>query len=301
MAIIPELEGLEVTILISETPCREYRSREAVHLATRRRNHLSVKYIEAVTGDNFAICIKKTSAFQQLSHHIGCRLVIDGKECGYHQERGQQIRGDWTKMSRASMVLDEDHEPMHVAHRFGDPQNVEDGLSLPEEPTHNGSATACRFGRIRVEFYRLLNMQASMVLQQIMGPNAPMSIATPLYELIPYVRYPLSMTNGYTPVPAINFQDPFRRPFATFEFRYGSKDDLVRAGVTPENPMNGTSMRPMNGTSVRPVNGTSVSPMNGTSVSPMNTTPESPMDATPESPVDATPESPISAKPEESA
>ncbi|KAI1641353.1 hypothetical protein F4809DRAFT_5715 [Biscogniauxia mediterranea] len=292
MAIISGLEGLEVTILVSGTPVREYQSLEAVHSATEG-NHHGVKYIEAVPGTPFSICIKKTSTYQRTSHHIGCRLVVDGKEYGYHQERGPQITSSWTKVSSASMLLDEAGQPMRVDHRFGDPRNVENGLSLPEEPTHSGSASACRYGRICVDFYRLLNPQDIIISQQLRVLNSPMGIARASSELSPFVRYPLLMTNGSTQAPVIYFQDLSRLPFASFEFRYGSRDDLVRAGISPESA---ASVSPESAASVSPESAASVSPESAAGVSP-----ESAAGVSPESAAGVSPESAMNGTPEDSA
>ncbi|KAI0601605.1 hypothetical protein F4775DRAFT_540640 [Biscogniauxia sp. FL1348] len=243
MAIIPGMEGLEVTVLVSGTPAQEYQSLEGIHLATGG-NHHGVKYIEAVPGAPFGICIKKTSAFRQDGHHIGCRLEIDGKQHGFIQERGSEFTGSWTKLSNALIVINEAGQPMRVDHRFGDPQNIENRLSIPEESMNNGCSRAHGYGSIRVDFYRLLGSDGSAVPRQLSVPNAPAGIERASQrdvngrELSRCIQYPALISNAFVQTPAVYFQDPPRLPFATFEFRYGSKDDLVRAGVVSESAMN---------------------------------------------------------------
>ncbi|KAI1503017.1 hypothetical protein F5X99DRAFT_426602 [Biscogniauxia marginata] len=161
MAVIPGLEGLKVTVLVSGTATQEHTRPEAEHSGPEDIPH-SIKYIEAVPGASFNICVQKEATFEQTSHHIGFRVVIDGEECGSIEKKDSEVGDSWTKLGHALILPDEVGRLVRMDHRFGDPQNVEH----PEELLSNG-VNASNFGTICVYFYRMPNFEGRAVPRQI--------------------------------------------------------------------------------------------------------------------------------------
>ncbi|KAI0474108.1 hypothetical protein GGR56DRAFT_565043 [Xylariaceae sp. FL0804] len=237
MAIISEVEGLEVTILVNGRDAKEYEDPKlevlrATNSDTDAGNRPSsttavcVKYIEAYPGDFFAIHFKKHNQFLTTSREISCRVEADGrlirelpwslKLLRYPLSFGD-ICTKTTSGKFASLQL-----------QFGKLEIVPDQDCSPEK-LFIDALQAHAYGTIRVHFLHIHDaLRAGQVLDDCI-PQAPttvaekycagkaLSVSTQCTVSSTYPYRSLGRRHGY-----IN-HDPLQRPLATIEFRCRSQ------------------------------------------------------------------------------
>lgn len=122
MATILDLPGISATILVDDEPVREYHAtnmslddreaslKKAVLSAVPGVNpdsvvlsdvKFTVRYIEAISGKNFALRFDKLAGFYRNAHHLGVKWQVDGYETNIRHEPMDELNSEthWTATS----------------------------------------------------------------------------------------------------------------------------------------------------------------------------------------------------------
>ncbi|KAI1075008.1 hypothetical protein F5B20DRAFT_573726 [Whalleya microplaca] len=257
MAIIKEIPGLEATIQVNgkdlveyDEPHPEETDREMQRLATATKESDSVtldlksiprvrKYIEATSGTAFGFRFVKYRKFRHQCNHIAVSYESDGCQTDLAHEPDQSRRKAWANYMQELVTGNPRDGYEGQALIFGkvtidheDPRGLED---VQEE-----IIKAKRYGILRTLVYR---MKPSTVVRDLsnMGSPCPEETSTNVPEkalkgrtITHNVQYsrPLRVCTPEDE-PEDVYQDPSERPFAIFEFRYMSKEGLIREGILP--------------------------------------------------------------------
>lgn len=245
MAISDRIPGLEVTVKVDgeraiehhddaadDQPCDvEFDSPAGVRV---------VKYIEAKSGAPFSLHIKRTSNFNFRGDQIGCSFTIDGGQSWCVQEITLQTprRGaEWSSEITGYPEGDPVSGFVNKRWKFGDLDIVSADTRTAVEVMAKQTLLAKSLGAITVSVYHLLRPN------QVTSRRAfhDDTNTDPINEKALKGRA-LSLRTTASPEPGsratsnlryytFNHLDPRSRPFAVFEFRYRTREDLVKEAI----------------------------------------------------------------------
>ncbi|RYP18675.1 hypothetical protein DL765_003810 [Monosporascus sp. GIB2] len=243
MAVIKEIPGLKAQIIDAKgAPLKEYddpyaeETDEELQLlatATKEDSNISVdaqkiphviKYIEAISGTEFGFEFIKSPNFEHRSHHLAFQCGVDELRLlpvhGPDETREKNLM--WSRVVTSALF------------------NGRDVDTTDQEFSNADMYKVKRLGTLQILVYNMMFSNKTHTPASGTLPNTG-----PVHEKALKGRS-VSHKVDYSPgKPGITYprqvdvyQDPLKRPFAVFEFRYCSKEDLIAEGVVPRpNPM----------------------------------------------------------------
>ncbi|CAJ2500646.1 Uu.00g034990.m01.CDS01 [Anthostomella pinea] len=214
MAIIPDIKGPEVSVVINHVTADEYdipgsiyqdANAEAIQASPIANALQSIKSIEARSKATFGVQITKSAVFKRDTERIGYVLELNGVILKGWSETNLERLQSWTHTRMSRPVLSERAQDIPFSWN-GDLQIVEDDTFSSQQI--KDVYRAAGHGSIRIHFHHLL-----AVTNHFHGAT---------HESCMHWKY----------------QDPNARLFATFEFLYRSTGDLLLEGIiTPHQAM----------------------------------------------------------------
>ncbi|KAK4154699.1 hypothetical protein C8A00DRAFT_14196, partial [Chaetomidium leptoderma] len=243
MAVIRWIPGLEVTIHVGTTaqeyeePHPEGITREEFDLPANHGEAMPyiVKYIEAKPGARYSFHVTKRATFRGRGQHIAYDTFCDGKKSTSLSHEPNHNQGRKWKTSTAGIWSGnptagyKNHKFMFAAF---------DIVDLPSGNLELQRSTAQQSGVLKVRVY---NMQQSILEDMLPVMLAPDFQDAKLAEKAAKGKtvdsFTTYLTTPGTPPPSKcqvkKYTDPKGRPFAVFEFRYRTKEGLMREGIIP--------------------------------------------------------------------
>ncbi|KAI0004694.1 hypothetical protein F4779DRAFT_633916 [Xylariaceae sp. FL0662B] len=257
MAIIDEIPGIEATIQVGgqdlteyDEPNAEETEQEVKHLATATKNSDSVtldlkdiprvrKYIEVTSGMTFRFKFVKHHNFKHQSHHLAVVFKMNGLDTQFLHEPLQDPRKEWIYLlSRIGIGNNidgyqaQDLMFCEVTTDETAPRNVQE---LQDE-----AMKAKKYGVLQILVYQMRLTTKTHRRTDFGGPRAS-ETSTQVPEKALKGRIVTHNVQRGRPRPSLPpkeqpenvFEDPFKRPFAVFEFLYLSKEGLIRESILP--------------------------------------------------------------------
>ncbi|KAI6364616.1 hypothetical protein MCOR25_005621 [Pyricularia grisea] len=245
--ISPELKGIEVTVLVSDQPATEYRDEDAEKELTKEKFdplgdkvHI-IRYIEAKPGEPFAVRVVRTPEFVRKSHHIACAVQVDKKVCKTGQEVhfGKAPKDSWDKVYRDHHIrTSPTHRVKQTWHFAALELDADESQLLSAEEIKKHSEDVKCLASIKIRLYHMKE-----TLEKKMEEFQP-GVVREEYNNIPEKALKgkaLGLTASYKnttkedlgPVPraVLRYNDRYERPFAVFEFRYRTRENLYQEGI----------------------------------------------------------------------
>ncbi|RYP17786.1 hypothetical protein DL766_008819 [Monosporascus sp. MC13-8B] len=248
MAVIKEIPGLKAQIVdAKDVPLKEYddpyaeepdEELQLLATATKEDNNISVhaqkiphviKYIEAISGAEFSFEFIKFPNFEHRSHHLAFRCVFDGLQLlpahEPDEEREQNLM--WFRVVSSALFKGPDGRHFYHAFKFGDLQK---GKFLGWR-----AHEVKRLGTLQILVYNMMFSNETYTPAICARPSTG-----PVHEKAlkgRTVSHKVDYSPGKPCIPSPGqvgvYQDPLKRPFAVFEFRYRSREDLIAEGIVP--------------------------------------------------------------------
>ncbi|KAL8419181.1 hypothetical protein RB594_002402 [Gaeumannomyces avenae] len=245
MAISNLIPGLEVTVKVDgeaaiehddaaayDEPCAvEYDSPAGVRV---------VKYIEAKSGAPFCLTIKRASNFNFRGDQIGWSVAVDGGRGRRQQEISLQTprRGaEWVSQVTGYSEGDPVSGFIKKFWRFGDLDIESADTRSTAEAMAKQTLLAKSLGVITVTVHHLLRPDQVTTPRAFRdetntGPVNEKALKGKALSL----RAAANPKPGARPKPRsrryqFKYLDPKRRPFAVFEFRYRTREDLIKEAI----------------------------------------------------------------------
>ncbi|KAK3320776.1 hypothetical protein B0T19DRAFT_403400 [Cercophora scortea] len=239
MAVITELPGLEATILVNGAAAKEYIDDSADDEQDQPDCPTVVKYIESVPGASFSIRFVKDKKFRHSSHHIAYKVAVDGIRTSLlHADRTSRNKR-W-ETTRKEMTLGNPKDGYKKGRfRFAKLDVVnDDDLSVEEKK--NLFEQAKDLGTLKVLVY---HMKPDEKRERSSGKRFAYSepVVNRVAEKALKGRE-IDCRTDFDCIPAPShrpsetrsiYEDPEKRHFAVFEFRYRSKEGLMKEGIIP--------------------------------------------------------------------
>ncbi|KAK4446405.1 hypothetical protein QBC34DRAFT_383296 [Podospora aff. communis PSN243] len=259
MAVLPGLEGLEVTIEVDGKTVQEYdpcddsdgnppealkfHVPDAPHQADRK-SHV-VKYIESKPGVPFRFRIKRLPSFRHQSHHIAFRYHVDDMSSALcHDESVTTTDKNTTwEMMKDGFRLYRGKEEGWVDYNFYFKELV---IDVDAEGTISSAESeqevkrVKKLGVLRVGFWHMkygahieyepiqrdaLHFATHVLSERIVKGKTIDTQAS-------FKERKSSWQTPNTKIPDL-YQNSLKRPFAMFEFRYRTMDGLMKGGIVP--------------------------------------------------------------------
>ncbi|KAK4202971.1 hypothetical protein QBC40DRAFT_275628 [Triangularia verruculosa] len=260
MAILPSIPGLTVTIDVADKVAKEYNDPDVdsmqtdmqpeefdlpvPHTHTARGNiPYIVKYIEAKPKALFAFHVTLSKRFPHRSHHVAYKVVTDGTKTStkHITEKCRVERGGLSVLeSYFSAKSARTPGGNHIIRRFCFAAlDVVESDHFSAEEVKKQMARAKECGVLKVLLY---HMEDSNGQYRPNGtsvyPESSAEARTAMAEKVFKGRAVDCVTSvvsepskGPTRHLVDIYHDRKRRPFAIFEFRYRSKDGLIKEGI----------------------------------------------------------------------
>ncbi|KAK3683952.1 hypothetical protein B0T22DRAFT_266766 [Podospora appendiculata] len=238
MAVITELPGIEAIIVVNGTAAKEYVDTDADEKQDRHDCPTVVQYIESVPGASFAFRFVKDKNFRHSSHHIAIKFSVDGMQSGLKHVDYTSHNKKW-ETTKGYLTLGNPKDGYQRGRfQFAKLDVVNDDDLSDEEKKKSLSERAKNLGTLKVLIY---HMKPSVELR---GPPKTFDRGLVVMKVAEkalkgraidcrtnFDCVPRSSRRPSETRPA--FEDPERRPFAIFEFRYRSKEGLMQEGIIP--------------------------------------------------------------------
>ncbi|TLD21414.1 hypothetical protein PspLS_09225 [Pyricularia sp. CBS 133598] len=239
-----DLKGMEVTVLVSDQPATEYRAEaEDNELAKKELDPLGqkahvIRYIEAKSGEPFVVRVVRTPDFVRKSHHIACDIYTSRDSWMEASETsgGQQLEDIWDTTSDCHGVVNSDRQLVVQKWHFATLEVDTNDQVLSAEEIEEHLEKVKRLARITVKLYHMRETQETEILEP--------SEVDEEYNNIPEKALKgkaLGLTASYKNTIEEDFDPIFRevriyngchqRPFAVFEFRYRTRENLYQEGI----------------------------------------------------------------------
>ncbi|KLU86303.1 hypothetical protein MAPG_05318 [Magnaporthiopsis poae ATCC 64411] len=244
MAISDQIPGLEITVRVDgkraiehdddaayDEPCDvDFDSPNGVRV---------VKYVEAVSGAPFCVRLERSRNFVFRGHHIGWSISVDGGPEWWLQEISARnpVRGaQWCSEAHGYYTGDSVSGFIPKRWKFGDLIIESADTRSTAEAMAMQSSRAKSLGVIKVSVHHLLlpnqittrhafyeDAETGPINEKALKGRA-LSLRTTA-DIVPNSARP--DTYSYKK----NFLDPRGRPFAVFEFRYRTREDLIKEAI----------------------------------------------------------------------
>ncbi|KAK0669074.1 hypothetical protein QBC41DRAFT_112508 [Cercophora samala] len=270
MAILPSIPGLTVTVEVADRPAKEYDDPDAdsmqIEMQREEFDHHGtpdipyiIKYIEAKPGAFYRYRVTlQFGRFPYVSDHVGFRVVNDGRCTGIAHIT------DMHRVEKLGLFLLERTVECTVGRSRGgnyinrlfcfSALDVVESDHFTTDQVKKQTAQAKETGVLKVQFYhmdRSTYAPKSLVLDD--GSEAKVTLAEKALKGKAVDCVASSVTRPAREpglFPTDNFHDSKKRPFAIFEFRYRSREGLIKEGIVPR-PTVSDEVEEMSETDVR--------------------------------------------------
>ncbi|KAI6269383.1 hypothetical protein MCOR07_001948 [Pyricularia oryzae] len=242
--ISPELKGIEVQVLVSGQPAIEYHVEAADMESTKEeldplgdKLHI-VRYIEAKSGEPFAVRVVRTPDFVRKSHHIACDIhtTKDNYAVISETSRGGPLENTWDQVTSCHAVINSDGQLVTQDWHFATLEVDTDDQDLSAKEMEKHLEQVKSLASITVKLYHMKKSRRRIPWEH--------SRVREEYNKIPEKALKgkaLGLTASYKNTIEENFgsltrevrqyNDCRKRPFAVFEFRYRTRENLYQEGV----------------------------------------------------------------------
>ncbi|KAK4038983.1 hypothetical protein C8A01DRAFT_37033 [Parachaetomium inaequale] len=255
MAIIPSLPGLIAVIKVNGAIAEEYENPNGEEKPPMTRDDFDlpathgealpyiVKYIEAKPSAPYEFHVTKMSHFRGRGHHIASQVSRDGRSLTLRHEPDDILSGQpqpWISIDKG--YYSGNPTSGYETHFFQFAAfNIVETDRLTSEALDRQMSVAQRCGTLKVS---LFNMQKSGI------DNSPVTGTKQLQHhphaadlaeeaakgkavdcFTAYTTKPMVGTPSKRPIG--KYTDGKKRPFAVFEFRYRTREGLMREGAIP--------------------------------------------------------------------
>ncbi|KAK1829521.1 hypothetical protein QBC39DRAFT_356318 [Podospora conica] len=256
MAIIPWLKGLVATIKVDDRTATEFNSPEAERAPQDMKFHrwgqplgsgdpYVVKYIEVKPGARFSFHTNRSTEFEYHGgFQIGMIVEVDGKimeEIQTENHRTSKTHQTMARQLSSNGVLEGSHARgwQRRPFRFSNLDIVEDGV--PAKEIKEQILQAKNLGCLRIYCYRLKESTLSgRPVSELFAADPALKATSKMSEKALKGRAldcRAGLGEGVRDVGfgnyRVTYEDPERRPFAVFEFRYRSLEGLYKEGIIP--------------------------------------------------------------------
>ncbi|KAI6278747.1 hypothetical protein MCOR27_005467 [Pyricularia oryzae] len=242
--ISPELKGIEVQVLVSGQPAIEYHV-EAADMESIKEEldplgdklHI-VRYIEAKSGEPFAVRVVRTPDFVRKSHHIACDIhtTKDNYVVFSETSRGEPLENTWDQVNSCHTVINSDGQLVTQDWHFATLEVDTDDQDLSAEEMEKHLEQVKSLASITVKLYHMKKSRTRILREP--------SRVHEEYNKVPEKALKgkaLGLTASYKNTIKENFptrtrevrvyKDFYRRPFAVFKFRYRTRENLYQEGI----------------------------------------------------------------------
>ncbi|KAK3693344.1 hypothetical protein B0T22DRAFT_505000 [Podospora appendiculata] len=242
MAVIDAVPGLSATIEIEGDGLRTREYDDSSGAPVGYPCPAVVKYIRALPGARFTFHFSKTPpVFQQEGHHIAYILTIDGQSLTTVHEVGKgdlpTYHSPWESYTGYYCTGSADTGYRQHDFKFAK-RELSDANSMSQEEQDRQFVTAKDQGVLKIDFFSMKPIQEEHVLDYQAGILKPKKHTEEALKGKEVDCVATATTKHYTSrstpkIPIDDFHHYHQQPFAVFEFRYRSRDALVKEGIIP--------------------------------------------------------------------
>ncbi|KAK0732458.1 hypothetical protein B0T21DRAFT_196227 [Apiosordaria backusii] len=255
MAILPSVPGLTVTIEVTEKPTKEYDDPEAHSLQVEMQpedfdlppnlppNDIPyvVKYIEAKPGAFYRFKVTLLPRFSQKAHHVAYTVSNDGSRAlpSHITKRYRVERHGLSVLEHTAASTVRKTRGGNFIRRYFcfAALNVVESDNFTTEEVKEQISKAKDCGVLKVELY---HMEESGLepwrwsCSDVSESNTTMAEKALKGKAIDCIAGSVSRPSKDPGMFYVDkYHDPKKRPFAIFEFRYRSKEGLIKEGIIP--------------------------------------------------------------------
>ncbi|KAK4680664.1 hypothetical protein QC764_100150 [Podospora pseudoanserina] len=273
MAILPSIPGLTVTVEVADRPTKEYDDPDAdsmqIEMQREEFDHHAtpdlpyvVKYIEAKPGAFYHYRVSiQPRRFHYVSDHVGFTVVNDGRETGMthltFNDRVEKLGLSLVERTVGSTVSRTRGGSYINRYFCFSALNVVESDQFTTDQVKKQTARAKETGVLKVHLYHM-DVSEGYKPQIISGSGPENETTVTMAEKSLKGRAVDCVTSSVVRpradhpglYPTDNYHDPKKRPFAVFEFRYRSKEGLIKEGIIPRPTVSG-DIKEMSETEVR--------------------------------------------------
>ncbi|KAK4173304.1 hypothetical protein QBC36DRAFT_303764 [Triangularia setosa] len=253
MAILPSIPGLTVTVEVDEKPTKEYDDPEANSMQAEMQpedfdlppNHppndipYVVKYIEAKPGAFYRYKVTLLPRFSKKAHHLAFSVINDGWRVSptHITSKNRVERHGLAVLERTVNCTIRKTRGGNFINRYFcfAALNVVESDNFTTEEVKEQMSKAKNCGVLKVELY---NMEQFELESWKWGchddSEAEMTMAEKALKgkAIDCIANTVSRPSEDPGMYHVDkYHDPKKRPFAIFEFRYRSKEGLIKEGI----------------------------------------------------------------------
>ncbi|KAI7909227.1 hypothetical protein M0657_011929 [Pyricularia oryzae] len=244
--ISPELKGIEVQVLVSGQPAIEYHVEAADMESTKEeldplgdKLHI-VRYIEAKSGEPFAVRVVRTPDFVRKSHHIACDIHTTKDNYAVFSEtsRGGPLENTWDQVTSCHAVINSDGQLITQKWHFASLEVDTDDQDLSAEEMEKHLEQVKSLASITVKLYHMKKAGGGYFRSVVEFTRNPTKFPRKpskarLWDSQQGTCYNNTIKENFpTRTREVRvYNDCRERPFAVFEFRYRTRENLYQEGI----------------------------------------------------------------------